>query len=323
MSKFSKVSLFSGLNNLEDITLDPRYSAICGYTEQDLDTVFAPELSGLDRAEVREWYNGYRWLGEEKVYNPFDILLLFRRREFAPYWFETGTPSFLVEALLKRKIATPTLDKMRAGNALLSTFDVDDMPPEALLFQTGYLTIRAEKRSRGKTVYRLGYPNREVRQSLNESLLRALVPRSASEQEELDDRLYDLLKANDFDGLGALFESYLAGIPYQWHVNNDIARYEGYYASVLYSWFASLGLNVVAEDSGSRGRADMTVRFNGNIYLFELKVAEAAPAGAARAQMRDRGYADKYRHLGEPIHLVAVEFSRETRNLTSFEVEPA
>ena len=99
VSKFSKVSLFSGLNNLKDITLNPRYSAICGYTEEDLDTVFAPELGGLDRDQVRDWYNGYSWRGEEKVYNPFDILLLFDTREFAAHWFETGTPTFLVDTL--------------------------------------------------------------------------------------------------------------------------------------------------------------------------------------------------------------------------------
>ena len=106
VSKFSKVSLFSGLNNLIDITLDPRYSAICGYTEADLDTVFAPELPGLDRDEIRDWYNGYSWLGEEKVYNPFDILLLFDKRKFEAWWFETGTPSFLVDMLFQRRVSS-------------------------------------------------------------------------------------------------------------------------------------------------------------------------------------------------------------------------
>ena len=106
VSKFSKVSLFSGLNNLTDITLDPSYSAICGYTDADLDTVFAPELPGLDRDEIRRWYNGYDWLGGERVYNPFDILLLFRSREFAAHWFRTGTPTFLVETLVRRGVST-------------------------------------------------------------------------------------------------------------------------------------------------------------------------------------------------------------------------
>ena len=105
VSKFSKVSLFSGLNNLTDITLNPYYSAICGYTDADLDTVFAPELEGLDRQAIRDWYNGYNWRGAEKLYNPFDILLLFFNREFDAYWFETGTPAFLVETLTRRGVS--------------------------------------------------------------------------------------------------------------------------------------------------------------------------------------------------------------------------
>ncbi len=106
VSKFSRASLFPGLNNLIDITLEPEYSAVCGYTERDLDTVFGPELPGLDRDAIRDWYSGYRWLGEE-VYNPFDILLLFRRRKFGAYWFETGTPSFLVDTLLPAGLSQP------------------------------------------------------------------------------------------------------------------------------------------------------------------------------------------------------------------------
>ena len=175
VSKFSKVSLFSGLNNLKDITLDARYSAICGYTDADLDTVFAPELPGLDRDQIRDWYNGYRWLGDEKVYNPFDILLLFDKRKFGAYWFETGTPTFLVETLFKRRVSSLALGEMEGSDELLSTFDVDHIATEALLFQTGYLTITDEEDFGGKILYRLGYPNREVRQSLNESLLRYLV----------------------------------------------------------------------------------------------------------------------------------------------------
>ena len=163
VSKFSKVSLFSGLNNLTDITLEPSYSALCGYTEADLDAVFAPELPGLDREQIRDWYNGYSWLGDEKVYNPFDILLLFRRRRFAAYWFETGTPTFLVETLFKRRVSSLELGAMEGSDELLSTFDVDDIATEALLFQTGYLTIIDAKDRGGRWFYRLGYPNREVR----------------------------------------------------------------------------------------------------------------------------------------------------------------
>ncbi len=319
VSKFSKVSLFSGLNNLTDITIDPQYSDLCGYTETDLDVVFAPELPGLDREEIRDWYNGYSWRGDEKVYNPFDILLLFRRHSFEAYWFETGTPAFLVEILLDRGVGTIALDNMLGSDELLSTFDVDTIVPEALLFQTGYLTILRTEPRGGRMFYRLGYPNREVRQSLNESLLNHLIGHS-SRGVEHSARLHDLLLINDFEGLKTLFHAFFASIPYEWHTNNDVANFEGYYASVFYSYFAALGLNITVEDSASQGRADMAVHFNDNVYLFEFKVVELASAGAAMAQLQEKSYADKYRNLNQPIHLIGVEFSKDTRNITGFEV---
>ena len=322
VSKFSKVSVFSGLNNLTDITLDPRYSAICGYTETDLDTVFAPELAGLDRERIRDWYNGYNWRGPEKMYNPFDILLLFDKREFGCYWFESGTPTFLVETLFRRRISSLWLDGLLTRGDLLSSFDVGAIATEALLFQTGYLTIKDVRDRGGVLRYRLGYPNREVRQSLNESLLRRLV-QDSMRQTANSDRLYDLLEANDFGGMEALFQAFFAGIPYEWYTNNAIADYEGYYASVFYSYFAATGLDVTVEDSSNRGRADMAVRFGGAVYLFEFKVVEQATEGAALGQLKTRGYADKYRASGNPIHLIGVEFSKETRNVTAFEVERA
>ena len=322
VSKFSKVSLFSGLNNLKDITLSPRYSAICGYTDADLDTVFAPELPGLDRDEIRRWYNGYNWLGKEKVYNPFDVLLLFDERQFKPWWFETGTPTFLVETLMEHGVGALTLEDMYGNDELLSAFDVDRIAPAALLFQTGYLTILRAKLHGRRTVYRLGYPNREVRQSLNESLLNRLAA-NPELLAEYSDRLYDLLLANDFAGLEALFKAIFAGIPYQWHTKNDIADYEGYYASVFYACFASRDMDVTVEDSSSHGRLDLAVAFNANVYLFEFKVVESAAEGAALAQLRERGYADKYRGSGRPVHLLAVEFSKETRNVVAFEAARA
>ena len=319
VSKFSKVSLFSGLNNLKDITLDPRYSAICGYTEADLDAVFAPELPGLDREEIRRWYNGYNWLGEEQVYNPFDVLLFFDRRQFGAYWFETGTPTFLLEMLVEREISSLALDDLLGSEELLSAFDVDHIATEALLFQTGYLTIRRTELRGGELYYRLGYPNREVQQSLNKSLLNHLTG-NPSRQVEHNARLYDLLLVNDFDSLKTLFEAFFASIPYQWHTNNEIANYEGYYASVFYSYFASLGLTITVEDSSQAGRLDMAVEFNGNVYLFEFKVVRQMSEGAALRQLKERDYAAKYRGRGEPIYLIGVEFSRETRTLAAFEV---
>ena len=320
VSKFSKVSLFSGLNNLIDITLNPHYSAICGYTEADLDAVFAPELPGLDRDAIRAWYNGYNWLGDNAVYNPFDVLLLFFNRQFGAYWFETGTPTFLIEMLLTRGVSALALDDLLGSDELLSAFDVDHIATEALLFQTGYLTIRRTELRGGEIYYRLGYPNREVQQSLNKSLLNHLTGNLARRAEH-SARLYDLLLVNDFDSLKTLFEAFFASIPYQWHTNNEIANYEGYYASVFYSYFASLGLTITVEDSSQAGRLDMAVLFNGNVYLFEFKVVERVSAGTALGQLKARDYAAKYRGRGEAIYLIGVEFSRETRNVAAFEVE--
>ena len=304
ITKFSKVNLFSQLNNLTDITLDPVYSTICGYTEGDLDAVFAPELAGLDRERVREWYNGYSWLGAEKVYNPYDVLLLLRRRKFAAHWFETGTPAFLVDTLFERQVASVSLDQTVSTEALLSAFDVggrsaaEHIGTEALLFQTGYLTITGEEELGGKALYRLGYPNREVRQSLNECLLQHLV-QDVQQQTANSTRLARLLEAHDCAGLKELFHAFFASIPYQWYTNNRIADYEGFYASVFYSYFAALGYEIAVEESSSHGRLDMVVRTGGHVYLFEFKVVEMASPGSALAQLRERDYAAKYRGGGE------------------------
>ena len=319
VSKFSRVSLFSGLNNLRDITLNPDYSAICGYTDTDLDTVFAAELPGLDREQIREWYNGYSWDGEQRVYNPFDVLLLFAEREFNAWWFETGTPTFLTRLLIERCVAADRLDGLRASKALLGTFDVDGIAPEALLFQTGYLTVGGrEWGDDGIEYFRLVYPNREVRQSLNLSLLNHITGDSRR-RDEHSQALQRLLHAGDMPGLETWFRARFAGIPYHWHSRNAIAAYEGYYASVFYSFFVGSGATVTTEDSSGTGRADLAVQTPGRVYLFEFKVFASSQRGAAMRQLQERSYAAKYRHLGLPIHLVGVEFNPETRNVEVFE----
>ena len=345
VSKFSKVSLFSGLNNLEDITLSARYSALCGYTDEDVDTVFAPELPGLDREEIRRWYNGYNWLGQG-VYNPFDMLLLFRNREFRPYWFETGTPTFLIKLLAGRCQFTPDLARTVAEESLLSTFDVDDIPSEALMFQAGYLTIQSRSQPMpGRWVYTLTYPNLEVAGCLNTALLPAYgVPTSRSLTHRL--RLLDVLRANELPALKTLFHAFFASIPNDWYRNSPVAQFEGYYASIFYSHFAAMGLDIRLEDVTNHGRIDMTVLFNGRVFIFEFKVVSdraqgkagnktgrgkasggrsggASSKGTALQQIKDRGYADKYRARGEPIHLIGVEFGKNSRNIVGFEVETA
>ncbi|WPL16289.1 putative AAA-ATPase [Thiorhodovibrio winogradskyi] len=318
VSKFSKVSLFSGLNNLQDITIDQRYSALCGYTEADLDLVFAPELEGLDRQQIKDWYNGYNWTGAT-VYNPFDLLLLFDSRLFRSYWFETGTPTFLIEVLTQRHTFSPRLNAWRATEALLSRFDVDDMSTEALLWQTGYLTFHGQRQLGARIEYTLGYPNLEVESALNEALLKGLYG-DASEASEASSRLYDTLMSGDFDQLRQHFVSLYASIPHDWFRNNPVTDYEGYWASVFYSHFAALGLEIRLEDATNHGRLDMALLFNAQVYLFEFKVVELVPEGRALEQLKARNYAEKYQALNQPIHLIGVEFSKQERNLVGFEV---
>ena len=244
VSMFSRVSLFSGLNNLRNISLDPNYASICGYTERDLDTVFAPELPGLNREEIREWYNGYHWLGAEKVYNPFDLLLLFETRKFEAHWFETGSPTFLFRMMMEREVSPMELENLATDTRQISSFDIDDIDIKALLFQTGYLTITAEERQGRRTRYILDYPNFEVRQSLNDGLLGYLTGRR-SETADQSDELGRLLAANDFDGFADRLKSLFAGIPYQWQTDHSPARYEAWYAGMLYACFRTIGLDLL------------------------------------------------------------------------------
>ena len=261
------------------------------------------------------------------------VLVLFDSREFAAHWFETGTPAFLVDTLFERRVSSVSLEEMVSTAKLLSAFDVGSIGTEALLFQTGYLTITGEETLGGMALYRLGYPNREVRQSLNEHLLSHLV-QDPARQTANSMLLARLLEARDCAGLRELFGAFFASIPYQRYAvgrcrrtNNDIANYEGFYASVFYSYFAALGYEITieestVEESSSHGRLDMAVRAGGQIYLFEFKVVVLAPPGSALAQLQERDYAAKYRGEGQPSHLIGVEFSRDTRNVTAFEVAP-
>ncbi len=316
VSKFSKVSLFSGLNNLKDITLDARYSALCGYTDADVDTVFAPELPGLDRQMIRDLYNGYNWVGTP-VYNPFGLLLLFDTRQFKAHWFETATPTFLIKLLKQRQVFTPDLSRIVASESLLSTFEVDSIPVEALMFQAGYLTIAESWSMPGRVEFTLKYPNLEVQSALNDSLLQSLTNIDRPQV----GKLYRLLQAQDFAGMQTLLHALYAGIANDWYRKNELTSYEGYYASVFYCYLAALGMEIHLEDSTNFGRIDMTVLFAGQVFLFEFKVVEMNPAGTALQQLKDMAYADKYRSRGEPIHLIGIEFSKASRNIVGFEVE--
>ncbi len=320
VSKFSKVSLFSGLNNLNDISLNSRYSSICGYSEQDLDQVFSPELKGQNRQQIQRWYNGYSWLGQA-VYNPFDLLLYFQQHKFQPYWFESATPSFLIKLLAERGLYSPQLATLQTGSSLLSQFDVQDISTEALLFQTGYLTIKqAEEPITGMWVYTLGYPNHEVETSLNEALLPAYgLPAAQAQKARL--QLLQTLQHNDLTALENHFKTLYAGLPHDWYRNNPIAQYEGHYASIFYSHLAALGMDITVEDASNNGKVDMAVRHQNQIWLFEFKVVEQTSKGSALQQLKDKNYAEKYQDGSSEIQLIGVEFSKQQRQIVGFEVE--
>ncbi|MCY4227461.1 MAG: AAA family ATPase [Gammaproteobacteria bacterium] len=159
ITMFSKTSFSSGLNNLDDISLYPPLASICGYKDRDLDTVFAPELEGLDREEIRRRYNGYSWLGAEKLYNPHDILHLFNEREYREHWFQSGEPGYLYRLLERNRVTPMQVENRVVDAALVLKFELDKFSHEALLFQSGYLTIAKKERQGTRTVYRLDYPN--------------------------------------------------------------------------------------------------------------------------------------------------------------------
>ncbi len=275
---------------------------------------------------IRTWCDGYSWLGTERLYNPFDVLLFLRNRTFKPYWFQTGSPRFLFETLKRKSVSPLELEGMLADESLVSKFEVEDVSAEALLFQTGYLTITDEIRRGHRTLYRLDCPNQEVRLSLNDQLLAALSPQDRVPLDE-GEALRDRLETNDFTGFADTLKAWLASIPYQWHATGDLARYEAWYASLLHMAFRAIGVDVRGEAATSHGRADMVMRTGGQVFILEFKMADTdedieTQLEAAFTQMRQRGYADRYRDRDGPVHLVAVVCGRDARNLLEVRAEP-
>jgi hypothetical protein len=320
ISKFSKVSLFSVLNNLQDITLDSRYAAICGYTHDELISVFANQLENVDIGKIKHWYNGYNFLGEN-VYNPFDILLFLDNREFRNYWFETGTPTFLIKLIQEKQYPVPKIERAIATDQLLGSFDIHHIEVETLLFQTGYLTIGSIRTVLDSNVYTLVYPNFEVKRSLTDFILGYLT-RNMPAKEENKLSLLDILLTPDMDRLRDLFHSFFASIPHDWYRKNEIARYEGYYASVFYCYFTALGLDVTAEDATNHGRIDLTVKLERRIFILEFKVVNLDTGKtSALEQIKTKGYHEKYRADADEIFLIGVEFDCKERNIIRFEYE--
>ena len=230
ITKFAKVSVFSALNNLLDVTFDAEYATLCGYTQEELESRFAPHLEELAAAhncdvpevleKIRRWYNGFSWDGENTVYNPFSTLALLLQKKFTNLWFETGTPTFLVNLMKERNDVHFVLEPARMRQAEYNSFDYRTLDTKQLFFQTGYLTIKkAEKDEFGEElIFTLGVPNEEVRQSLMDYLTSSYAACSVNKTISARDRMMEALLKGD----AAVFETNLkalfANIPYQLHI---------------------------------------------------------------------------------------------------------
>jgi len=320
VSKFSKVSLFSGLNNLEDISLDARYATVCGYTHNDVKETFPERLEGVDLEELKKWYNGYNFLGEG-VYNPFDILLFFSKGNiYRHYWFETGSPAFLIKLLKEKNYFLPNLENIIMSETDLSSFDVDDIKLETLLFQTGYLTIKEVKTRFNQETFILTYPNLEVRTALNERIFRYLLTDNILQKNPM----FDAIEFKDMKIFEKAIYQLFASIPYNSYVNNDIQNYEGYYANVIYSYLSGLGIQFVAEDVTNLGRIDLTIATPdmSQVYIIEFKVVDHKnQKGNALQQIKDKRYHEKYKAKANEIIIIGIEFSKEEKNICKFEWE--
>jgi len=266
--------------------------------------------------EVKEWYNGYNFLGDS-LYNPFDILKFVKNKcVFRDYWFSTGTPNFLIKLIESGNFYIPELSNLVVGEEMMDRFDVENIRPEVILYQAGYLTIDEVIAEEGFIEYKLRIPNREVRQALNKFLLEKLT----------DDRLdvglskglSRALREGDVEGIKNWVKRLFESIPYHYHINNPMGQYEGYYASVLFSFFMSTGYEVRGEDVSRRGRADIVVLARDKVYVVEIKTDAEEPA---IKQIEERRYWEKYEGQGREIYLVGINIDSEGRAVREMDVK--
>ena len=320
VSKFSRVSVFSDLDNLTDLTMDARYAALCGFTQEELETHFAgyverlaekqgsgvPEV--LDR--VRDWYNGYRFSeAETAVYNPVSIGRLFDATKFANYWFETGTPSFLLNLLKKQQYAIDEISGLQVDELGFSAYEVERLAPEPLLFQTGYITIRDYDPDTG--LYTLDYPNREVQNAFLRYLMDVFTPVRKELAASHLAKLTKALKEGDIELLFKHLRVFFENVPH------DITlAHEKYYQTIFYLVFKIIGTQIDCEVRTAAGRIDAVAKTHARIYVFEFKLHGTAEE--ALAQIREKRYFEKYLDDGREIILVGAAFDTGTRNIESW-----
>ena len=322
VSKFSKVSIFSDLNNLTDLTMTAPEATMLGYTQDELEKNFdgyikaLAEAQGLSKEDclekLKEWYNGYRFHQKaQTVYNPVSVMKCFLDKEFKNYWFETGTPTFLIEMFKKEQV---NLENTTVFESDFSTYEPSELSTLPLLFQTGYLTIKSSSVLGEETSYNLSFPNSEVKRSFSKYLAQGLAHIPGAELTGAAIRIIKALNQNRLDDMLNTMKVFFANIPY----DITIAQ-EKYYQTIFYTVFNVLGAMIDAEARTNTGRIDAVAKTDKYIYIFEFKLNGTAEE--ALQQIEDKQYALPYTNDPRKLYKVGVEFSKETRNIDRWLVQ--
>lgn len=318
VARFSKVSIFSDLNNLDDISMADEYADLCGWSEPELIGNFRPGISALaeKRGEsyestltaLRDYYDGYLFApGGARLYNPFSVLRALKSKQIEPFWFETGTPTFLVKRIRAMGTFPPDINGKICSREELQAVGLNDRNPLPLMFQTGYLTIADYRQDEG--LYRLRFPNREVETGFNKQLLLVYVPATADSFSPFS---FPLFKMDLIEGRPADFMERLATLLRDLPGEDQC---ESVYRAVTYLLAVLSGTPAIAEHHGYLGRSDLEVTAGRNIYVFEFKYNRSV--GEAEAQLRNRDYGGRYALDPRRLYLIAANFTerRDCRGL--------
>ncbi|MBE6373579.1 MAG: AAA family ATPase [Lentisphaerae bacterium] len=314
VSKFCHVSLFSDLNNLTDITMDARYATMLGYTQEELEANFGDRIAALaeDRSidefkeEIKAWYNGYRFEENAKtVYNPVSLAKFFETGgKFNNYWFSTGTPSFLLELIKKQRFDFEEVLNNPVSNFAFDAYEIDRINPLTLLLQTGYLTIDSAVKRYGDTVYKLRFPNLEVKGSFETYLAGYCSGLRVDQVKDSVYKLADAVTAGNVDAFLECMKVFFAKVPYDVHLKD-----ENNFHLLFFSIFMLLGISIEAESRTNEGRIDAVASNEGFVFVFEFKLDKTREL--ALDQIKDRDYCRRYLNSGRKIFLVGVNFDME------------
>lgn len=324
VSKFSKVSIFSGLNNLNDITLDDNFATLLGYTGEDFSHYFQEEVHAMARSwrissdelwkKIRIWYNGYSWDGRNRLYNPVSVHSFIAKQEFGNYWFSTATPTFLIKTIRKKELSINEFDNIELDGSEFDSYDVDNIEVTPLLFQTGYLTVGKIAADIGEKTYFLSYPNKEVRESFLKHLLRSYTQKEPSLSSGILKKLKKSLYQDDLKEFFDIMKSLFASLPYDIIVKDR----EGYYQTVIYLILTLTGIDTQVEVETNRGRLDALIETDNYIYILEYKLGKAS---TAVSQVKQKKYYEKYLASGKRVKIAGIGFDIEERNISTFTIE--